>query len=134
MVQYQEVGSQLHYHTSTGNWEVVEDLLSSHPEAINATSKDGRNILHVAATLGHLHIVKNLIRLKIDLNSVMENGITPLMLAVAKGQTEVVQLLLEGNASILSRSVQDSYTALHLSAMHQQIKAARLLLDYANKN
>jgi len=132
-VVYKEVGSQLHYHTSTGNWEVIEDLLESNPDAIECRSQDGRTILHVASSLGHKKIVTELLARNVDINSRMENGITPLMLCVAQGQNEIVSLLLKHNPDITIQTQKDGYTALHLAVMHQQIQGAKLLLEYDNK-
>lgn len=132
-VTYSEIGSQLHYHTSTGNWEVIEDLLSTNPEAINCRSQDGRTILHVSASLGHKRIVTELISRHIDINTQMENGITPLMLCAAQGQNEIVSLLLQHDPDITIKTNADGYTALHLAVMHQQLNGAKLLLEYDKK-
>lgn len=130
-VQYQEVGSQLHYHASTGNWEVVQELLDGAPDAIECRSQDGRTILHVTASLGHKKIVVGLLDRGVDINARMENGITPLMLCTAQGQNEVVALLLEHHPDLFAQTTKDGYTALHLAVMHQQLAGAQKLLDYA---
>lgn len=132
-VQYQEAGSQLHYHAGTGNWEVIESLLNDYPNSIDCRSGDGRNIFHVSCTLGHNTVVKNLILRKVDLNPQMENGITPLMLAAATGQFETVKILLEAGADIMITSHKDSYTALHLGTVHQQIDIVRAILEHVTK-
>ena len=132
-VKYQEVGSQLHYHTSTGNWEVVEELLDTTPGAIECRSQDGRTILHVASSLGHKKIVTELLARGVEINSQMQNGITPLMLCVAQGQNEIVSLLLEHKPAMNVQSTKDGYTALHLAVMHQQLAGAKLLLEHEKK-
>lgn len=135
VVRYQEVGSQLHYHTATGNWDVVEELLDSAPGAIDCRSGDGRTILHVAASLGHLRIVEGLLgKPQVDINATMDNGITALMLAAAKGQLEVARMLLHAGASVAACSAKDGYSGLHLACMHAQPEAARLLLEHASSS
>ena len=133
-VNYSEAGSQLHYHTSTGNWEVVKELLEQSPASIDCRSQDGRTILHVAASLGHKHIVKGLIELNVDINPIMENGITPIMLCSAQGQTDITKILLEQAADLSVKSKEDGYTIMHLVTMHQQIQVAKTVLSFLAEN
>ena len=129
-VLYQQVGSQLHYHTATGNWEIVKDLIDSSPDSIEHRSEDGRTILHISASLGHLAIVKGLLERNVDINITMNNGLTPLMLCTAQGKADVVQLLLDFGASYCTQTVKDGYTALHLACMHRQVQTAQVLLSF----
>ena len=46
------------------NWEAAGKFLTNHREAVNARiSFGGKTALHVAALFGHLHIVKELVKL-----------------------------------------------------------------------
>jgi hypothetical protein len=54
---------------------------------------------HKAAIHGSLKEIKKFIRARVNLNEVNSLGMTPLAYAVAEGQTEVVQLLLEAGAN-----------------------------------
>jgi len=69
----------------------VESLLKSNKSIVDAV--DGRNKrtpLHKAAAKGNSEIAKVLVDNGANLNARDENGQTPLILAIARGQTPVV--------------------------------------------
>jgi len=93
-IDYSNVGSQMHFHASTGQKDVLEELVRQSPELIEHPSNDGRTILHVAATQGHTEIVSMLLDCGALIDAQNVNGLTPLMISAAKGEIKVLRLLL----------------------------------------
>ena len=130
-----DLGTQLHYHTSSGNLVMIKEMLSNNPDLLNYRADDGRTILHIASSHGHLEIVKELLMTrKMDINLTMYNGLTALMLSAAQGKFDVLQYLLQSGASYALQTINDGYSALHLSCMHHQLQSLRSLLTFVNEN
>lgn len=91
---------------------LVKRILTSHPKLLHNpdTSADGlsNSNLHLAASLGHLPIVKLLLSLghEADLPALNDDFQTALMLASAAGNTEIVHFLCQQDpSSILRRDI-----------------------------
>ena len=74
-----------------------------------------QNPLHVAAGLGDLKKVKNLLKQKNHINSRDHFGATPLLVAMVSGKEEIVNFLLSRNANRLI-SAKDGYSLIHAAA------------------
>ena len=66
--------------------------------------------------------------LKTDVNTVDENGDTPLMAAVEKGDPEIVDMLIKGGADVNYGSG-DGFTAVRLAVYDNKPEIARMLTD-----
>jgi ankyrin repeat protein len=76
-------------------------LLSDYGANFMFKTEDGRNLIHVCSQLGHLDILRWLIKNKnIDINEKDTGGATALHVAASNGHAQVVQFLLEENADI----------------------------------
>ncbi|KAG8375720.1 hypothetical protein BUALT_Bualt10G0129800 [Buddleja alternifolia] len=119
-----------------------EDLLILDRVFINCFSETP---LHVAALLGHIDFVTEIIRIKpqliTELNSLQSS---PLHLASAKGHVEIVRALLSVNPRMCLARDRNGLTPLHLAAqkgrvevmtelLHAEPDAARLTL-YGGEN
>ncbi|KAJ4422623.1 hypothetical protein N0V82_002742 [Gnomoniopsis sp. IMI 355080] len=88
---------------------LVKRIIKSHPKLLHNpdTSADGLSAsnLHLAASLGHLPIVKLLVSLghEADLPALNDDFQTALMLAAAAGHTEIVHFLSEQFPSSIMR-------------------------------
>lgn len=69
-------------------------------ELENIVDGEDNTLLHVAATEGHIFIVKQLIEGGSDLNVEDGKGLTPLYYAIKEERVEVVRLLLQAGASV----------------------------------
>ena len=78
---------------------------------INTRNKYRQTPLHLAATGGHIEIVRLLLEKGADINARDIKG-TPLHWAASRGHLEVVRWLVENGADINARD-EDGRTALH---------------------
>jgi ankyrin repeat protein len=102
----------IHHYVEEGDLERLKELLTEHPELINAprarTTKpshnDGFTPLHHAAERGHEKIVAYLIEKKANVNANGGGGWTPLHLAAEKGQLAIVKLLVKAGAKVNAKT------------------------------
>ena len=93
---------------AAGGHKSIVDLLSQ-------MGVQNQNPLHVAAGLGDLKKVKNLLKQKNHINSRDHFGATPLLVAMVSGKEEIVNFLLSRNANPLI-SAKDGYSLVHAAA------------------
>ncbi|MCG9479258.1 MAG: ankyrin repeat domain-containing protein [Actinomycetia bacterium] len=92
--------------------------------------KDEINIdsLIEAIKLNNMEKVERLIKLGIDVNSDLGDGLTPLMMASANGQNDIVQILLENGADANAKG-KEGVTALMLAAIYNRTCVADTLIN-----
>lgn len=85
----------LYVAASQGHHHVVALLLEHCPDLINEKNFEyrGKNVLHVAATGGHMKLIVDLLPRCSFLDDVDLEGRTPLFCAAHEGHEEVVELL-----------------------------------------
>ena len=114
-----------------------EELLTSclennvvHVERLlqKAFDPNERGYLFVAATKGHLEVVRLLLEAGADKDAAERHR--PLHFAALEGHLEVVRLLLEAGADKDAADT-DGDTALHIAALGGRLEVVRLLLDAA---
>ena len=89
----------------------------------------GTTPLQFAAKNGHESIVKHLLSLGADVNSeAAKDSFKPIMHAVNKGYTTMIQLLIEYGAGVRQLNA-NGQTVLHLAAQHGRQEITRLLLE-----
>mmetsp|Transcript_38870 Transcript_38870/g.67229 ORF Transcript_38870/g.67229 Transcript_38870/m.67229 type:complete len:372 (-) Transcript_38870:4449-5564(-) len=111
-----------------GNLEEVENLLNGSSLNVNHAEWNGDTAIAMAASFGHLSIVKALVARGADVNSKDRKGESALMLACNKGFVDIARLLLELGANIDNQS-KVGYTALMGAAMNGSIELIRLLIE-----
>ncbi|KAL0311839.1 UNVERIFIED_CONTAM: hypothetical protein Sradi_5583200 [Sesamum radiatum] len=86
--------------------------------------------LHVAAMLGHIDFVKEIIRIKPQLASEL-NSIrsSPLHLASAKGHIDIVRALLSVDPRMCLTQDKNGLTPLHLAASKGRLEVMKILLQ-----
>ena len=73
----------------------VVQVLADHPEMnLEERNAYGQTVLHIAAWCGHIDLVSLLIHKGASVNTCMDDGSTPLMLAIDAGFHDVAYLLL----------------------------------------
>lgn len=80
----------------------VRDFIEWHPGCVVSRSRDGFTALHLASFFGHPETVHRLLDADVDVAPVADNAsqVRPLHSAVAGGNAEVVDLLLEAGADV----------------------------------
>ena len=116
----------LHVASRSGHEDVVALLLSIC--SVNALDNQSCTALHHAAVKGHLNVVKLLLAVHgVTVDAVSESYQTPLMLAAASGEEEIVALLLRMGANTELRGWLND-TPLLVAACHRHANVVKLLL------
>ncbi|KAK2175663.1 hypothetical protein NP493_714g01011 [Ridgeia piscesae] len=101
-----------------GNTAGVEELLETATQYdINYANKHGETALHVAASVGHVDIVRYLWSKDIDIKATDKNGDDALYTAARQGHVDIVQFLKEQGAEINNQN-KSGETALHVAARY----------------
>ena len=118
----------LYYAAMLGLLELAKNLITKHPEHVNAEGGSLGTAMHSAASEGHSDILSLLINHGADINGCGKNGCTPLHRASQNGRLKAGQLLLNNGADINFQN-DYNYTALIYAASHGHVEFARMLLD-----
>jgi len=103
-----------------GKLTAVRSLLTAGKINIDATDKEGKTALSLAASIGEKDVVNILLEYKADINY---SDSMALATAVSYGELSIVNLLLEKKADI-------STSALYNAAFYDQNSILKVLLDY----
>ncbi|XP_074649135.1 uncharacterized protein LOC141904445 [Tubulanus polymorphus] len=104
--------------------EIVEYLIKKGCD-VDVTNHSGENALHFAARHGHVNCVKVLLREHADLYATTNWGYTPLKIAVAQNQIDVIELIMSKNTFYKFR--QDK-SLLHCAARYSHLEAIDILM------
>jgi ankyrin repeat protein len=81
-----------------------------------------------AVNRGQERAVKNLLDMNIDPNAVDEMGRTPLMLAAAAGNGQLVQLLIDRGADVEAKTP-EGLTAMSIATEFQKVESTEAIQD-----
>ncbi len=117
--------------SAAGKFDVVANLVYTHPEAINFYAEDGFTPLGLACYFGQYEIARYLVLKGADVNLPSNNGFSvyPLHSAVAGDFTQIARMLIENNAQVNVKQ-QAGVTALHSAAQNGNIDLLILLLEH----
>uniref|UniRef100_A0A672RZN4 Ankyrin 3 n=1 Tax=Sinocyclocheilus grahami TaxID=75366 RepID=A0A672RZN4_SINGR len=128
----------LHLASKEGHVDVVAELLKLCAN-VDAATKKGNTALHIASLAGQTEVVRELVTNGANVNAqmftngivyivkqntVINDGFTPLAVALQQGHDQVVSLLLENDTKGKVR-----LPALHIAARKDDTKSAALLLQ-----
>jgi uncharacterized protein len=121
----------IHEAAAAGKLERISAIATQDPVAINSFAADGFAPLALAAFFGQREAVHALLEQGADVNAVSKNatGYTALSGAVARGDAEIVRLLLSHGANAGHR-YGSGYSPLHEAAAGGKIEIAKLLLAH----
>lgn len=113
---FADLNADLLQHAANGNSSGVQQVLASGAD-VNAINSNGRTALYFAVLKGHAEVVKTLLGTKgIDVNTAPEDsGWTPLHVAIANLEFEIIELLLAAGADV-NKADNDGNTPLHVAA------------------
>lgn len=116
---------------AVGKFDVVAELVKTHPEAINFYAEDGFTPLGLACYFGQYEIAEYLIRKGAQVNMPSNNGfkVYPLHSAAAGNYTNIARMLIENKAWINVKQ-EAGATALHSAAQNGNIDLLILLLEH----
>lgn len=121
----------IHAAAAAGKFERVVELATRDATNILSFAPDGFTPLALAAFFGHRQIVEWLLDHGADVNTVSKNATryTALSGAVAKGDEEIVRLLLSRGANARHR-YGPGYSPLHEAAAGGKIEILKLLVEH----
>lgn len=108
-----------------GQLEICKALLEFHASPFDTHSGTGYNALQLAIDKGYIEIVK-LFSTNKTLLDALNNDETPLMVAVRKGNQEMVEILLRAGADPLTRN-SERKNVLHLAVENGNIAMVKIL-------
>ena len=125
----QPKASPLYYAALCGFYDMVQYLVSTHPQDVHARGGNHTTPLHAAVDKGHLEVALFLLDHGADVNARDDGDATPLHLASRHGDAMVVRSLIKRGAD---PNAQDSWkeTPLINASGHGRLAAARLLLEH----
>ena len=113
---------------SSGNEKLVRKLILK-GTSFYCPDVEGQYPIHVAATNGHLGILKSLVQMKPDLVDITDNALrTPLICASLKGHLHCVMYLLKQKADIEHTDV-SCLTPLLAAVLESHSTVAKLLIS-----
>jgi len=117
--------------SAAGKFDVVAQIVNTHPEAINFYAEDGFTPLGLACYFGQYDIARYLVLKGADVNLPSNNGfkVYPLHSAAAGNYTRIAKMLIENGANINVKQ-QAGATALHSAAQNGNIELLILLMEH----
>lgn len=112
----------------SGEWEIVEYLLSKNGEIITQADKHGRDGLILAASEGHLAIIDILIEKGANLASRDRDGLSALSWACLKGHYNAALTLIASGID-LNHADFSGRTPLDLATFYGDVRLVQLLIE-----
>ncbi|MGB8467516.1 MAG: ankyrin repeat domain-containing protein [Candidatus Babeliales bacterium] len=112
--------------------EMVQKFL---PVCANATTVEGKTLLHIAAESGSLRMIQLLLDSGANINALDDYGYSPFHRAIEKLNTKVVNFLIEKGADIYAPAGTNKLTPLHIAAkgnwlvLGDRIEMIKILLN-----
>lgn len=112
-----------------GKEDLVVQILSQHPECVNAVDKDDYTPLHRAAYSNYLHIIKVLLEKGASVDAKTADGWTPLHSACRWNNYDCALALINAGSNINAQT-NSGQTPLHLAASYREsLQTIKLLLS-----
>ena len=93
---------------------------------VNARMSDGSTPLHIAARIGRVEVIHELVKHGADVNARKNDNTTTLHEAARSGSVEAIHVLLEHGVDVNARKTDDT-TTLHEAAQSRSVEAVRVL-------
>nr|AAD33043.1 alpha-latrocrustotoxin precursor [Latrodectus tredecimguttatus] len=119
----------LHYASMLGNLEFVKYFTSEQGIDVNAKTKvKNWTPLHLAILFKKFDVAQSLLQVRnIDISTRADQAITPLHLAAATGNSQIVKTILNSGA-VVDQETANGFTALHLAIMNPNTETPQFLI------
>uniref|UniRef100_A0A672QNT7 Ankyrin 3 n=1 Tax=Sinocyclocheilus grahami TaxID=75366 RepID=A0A672QNT7_SINGR len=127
----------LHLASKEGHVDVVAELLKLGAN-VDAATKKGNTALHIASLAGQAEVVRELVTNGANVNHIVSvehlevlrfDGLTPLHCGARSGHEQVVEMLLDRGAPILSKT-KNGLSPLHMATQGDHLNCVQLLLHH----
>ena len=119
----------LYYAALCGFYDLVEHLICTYPEHVNARGGQMVTPLKAALHEKHFRVAELLFQHGAEVDVQCDEDNTPLTIACwVGGSFDTVRWLLQHGADIHAHAWPERFTSLHLSALHGHLNSARALL------
>ena len=92
-------------------------------------NKENENPLHLACENSQIHLIKSLLVSNTNINSMNTQGLSPLHVAVIKGNVEVTELLINEGADIELKDSQYGSSPLLHACQNGRVNIVKLLIE-----
>lgn len=116
----------LYSENEENNIEAIMSLI------INGVNID-ENLLHVAASMGHVNVMKLLLENGFDADQATDGSLRPIHLAAQNGHLEAMKLLLEMTEVTIDAKTHSGATALYLASLNGHSEAVQYLITKGAK-
>ena len=113
---------------------LLRALIAAGADVDEADDKDGVTPLYMASLMGHLAVVKVLLKAGAGVNKPNKDGFTPLYMASYKGHLEVVEFLLAKGAAVNQARTINGTTPLWVACQNGHERVVRCLLGKEDIN
>ena len=96
---------------------------------LKINNREREELLHLACKNGQFLLIKNLLKAKVDIDAFNTEGLSPLHIAVIKGNIEVAKLLISEGASIDLNDSKWGSSPLLYACQNGRTKIVRMLLE-----
>ncbi|XP_017839899.1 tyrosine-protein kinase Shark [Drosophila busckii] len=124
----QGVTNLLHRATSKNETKVVFELLKCGYRNFDAKNQDGQTALHLAALHCSEEILKLLLDARVQVNSADAFGYQPLHYACRQKPASFIRTLIDAQANVQGRNIENGHVPLHEAAKHGNLAAVQELL------
>lgn len=114
-------------HSPTSEVEGLESFIMS--KEVRRAQENGLTLLHLVVVQGNVEKVKSLLSREANVDSQLDCGYTPLIVAVQKRSPEICSALIEHGADV-NVADKDGWSPLHFAAQNRDDRIALLLLDH----
>ncbi|CAM5172262.1 unnamed protein product [Eretmochelys imbricata] len=114
-------------HSPTSEIEGLESFIMS--KEVRRAQENGLTLLHLVVVQGNVEKVKFLLSREANVDSQLDCGYTPFIVAVQKRSPEICSALIEHSADV-NVADKDGWSPLHFAAQNRDDRIALLLLDH----
>lgn len=122
----------LHIAAENGHTRIVELLVDKFKANVNARTKDGNTLMHIASVSGFPETTMTFLRKGVPMNMPNKQGALCLHSAAKCGHDNVIKALLELGQNPDMRT-KDDYTALHVAVEYGRPAVVQVLLGFGAK-